>query len=181
MFRSLLHPPDYQSRLDIVRANSKTSLDRTGSFLSTAGTLQVRYKQKLEFPQKVPDWLTEVSVMAFFFYLWLWPLNKLHCGDDIKKNPFFPFRVVFLIPVEAGGSISLISRAKVYTQRHPNHHSVWISTRHRMPVSSCISSHVSQFTPASSQWHCTDLVTTSLHSLSLNEEYYLISLKICPL
>lgn len=40
VFRSSLHPPDYQSRLDIVRANSKTSLDRTGSFLSTAGTLQ---------------------------------------------------------------------------------------------------------------------------------------------
>ncbi|KAM8766247.1 CBY1-interacting BAR domain-containing protein 1 [Acanthopagrus schlegelii] len=40
VFRSLLHPPDYQSRLDIVRANSKTSLDRTGSFMSTSGTLQ---------------------------------------------------------------------------------------------------------------------------------------------
>uniref|UniRef100_A0A8C4HFR1 CBY1 interacting BAR domain containing 1 n=1 Tax=Dicentrarchus labrax TaxID=13489 RepID=A0A8C4HFR1_DICLA len=40
VFRSSLHPPDYQSRLDIVRANSKTSLDRTGSFLSTTGTLQ---------------------------------------------------------------------------------------------------------------------------------------------
>ncbi|XP_068189411.1 CBY1-interacting BAR domain-containing protein 1-like [Antennarius striatus] len=40
MFRSLLHPPDYQSRLDIVRANSKTSLDQTGSFMSTSGTLQ---------------------------------------------------------------------------------------------------------------------------------------------
>ncbi|KAG7500511.1 hypothetical protein JOB18_021155 [Solea senegalensis] len=40
VFRSSLHPPDYQSRLDIVRANSKTSLDRTGSFLSTSGTLQ---------------------------------------------------------------------------------------------------------------------------------------------
>ncbi|XP_075873442.1 CBY1-interacting BAR domain-containing protein 1 [Nelusetta ayraudi] len=40
VFRSSLHPPDYQSRLDIVRANSKTSLDRTGSFLSTAGTSQ---------------------------------------------------------------------------------------------------------------------------------------------
>lgn len=59
VFRSSLHPPDYQSRLDIVRANSKTSLDRTGSFLSTSGTLQVRYRQfidvliqKLEFPQK---------------------------------------------------------------------------------------------------------------------------------
>uniref|UniRef100_A0A3Q1ATE6 Protein FAM92A n=1 Tax=Amphiprion ocellaris TaxID=80972 RepID=A0A3Q1ATE6_AMPOC len=40
VFRSSLHPPDYHSRLDIVRANSKTSLDRTGSFLSTSGTLQ---------------------------------------------------------------------------------------------------------------------------------------------
>ncbi|XP_047460663.1 CBY1-interacting BAR domain-containing protein 1 isoform X2 [Mugil cephalus] len=40
VFRSSLHPPDYHSRLDIVRANSKTSLDRTGSFLSTTGTLQ---------------------------------------------------------------------------------------------------------------------------------------------
>ncbi|XP_069372880.1 CBY1-interacting BAR domain-containing protein 1 [Paralichthys olivaceus] len=40
VFRSSLHPPDYQSRLDIVRANSKTSLDRTSSFLSTSGTLQ---------------------------------------------------------------------------------------------------------------------------------------------
>ncbi|XP_034555953.1 protein FAM92A-like [Notolabrus celidotus] len=39
VFRSLLHPPDYQPRLDIVRANSKSSLDQTGSFLSTSGTL----------------------------------------------------------------------------------------------------------------------------------------------
>ncbi|KAM4550679.1 CBY1-interacting BAR domain-containing protein 1 [Fundulus diaphanus] len=40
VFRSSLHPPDFQSRLDIVRANSKASLDQTGSFLSTSGTLQ---------------------------------------------------------------------------------------------------------------------------------------------
>lgn len=40
VFRSLLHPPDYQPRLDIVRANSKSSLDQTSSFLSTSGTLQ---------------------------------------------------------------------------------------------------------------------------------------------
>ncbi|KAM4630292.1 CBY1-interacting BAR domain-containing protein 1 [Polymixia lowei] len=40
VFRSLLHPPDYQSRLEIVQANSKTSLDRTGSSLSKSGTLQ---------------------------------------------------------------------------------------------------------------------------------------------
>ncbi|KAM9385696.1 CBY1-interacting BAR domain-containing protein 1 [Pholidichthys leucotaenia] len=38
VFRSSLHPPEYQSRLDIVRTNSKTSLDRT--FTSTSGTLQ---------------------------------------------------------------------------------------------------------------------------------------------
>uniref|UniRef100_A0A3Q2ZSZ8 CBY1 interacting BAR domain containing 1 n=1 Tax=Kryptolebias marmoratus TaxID=37003 RepID=A0A3Q2ZSZ8_KRYMA len=40
VFRSSLHPPDYLSRLDIVRANSKTSLDQTGSFMSTSGTFQ---------------------------------------------------------------------------------------------------------------------------------------------
>uniref|UniRef100_A0A1A7XMB1 Family with sequence similarity 92, member A1 n=1 Tax=Iconisemion striatum TaxID=60296 RepID=A0A1A7XMB1_9TELE len=36
MFRSSLHPPDYH----IKRANSKTSLDWTGSLLSTSGTFQ---------------------------------------------------------------------------------------------------------------------------------------------
>ncbi|XP_061598483.1 CBY1-interacting BAR domain-containing protein 1 [Cololabis saira] len=40
VFRNSLHPPDFHSRLDIVRANSKTSLDRTGSYLSTSGTAQ---------------------------------------------------------------------------------------------------------------------------------------------
>ncbi|XP_029023371.1 CBY1-interacting BAR domain-containing protein 1 [Betta splendens] len=40
VFRSSLRPPEYQTRLDIVRANSRTSLDMTGSFLSTTGTLQ---------------------------------------------------------------------------------------------------------------------------------------------
>ncbi|XP_023998774.1 protein FAM92A isoform X1 [Salvelinus namaycush] len=40
VFRSLLHPPDYQSRLEIVRANSKTSLNLTASTLSKTGTLQ---------------------------------------------------------------------------------------------------------------------------------------------
>uniref|UniRef100_A0A3B5AJM9 Family with sequence similarity 92 member A n=1 Tax=Stegastes partitus TaxID=144197 RepID=A0A3B5AJM9_9TELE len=56
VFRSSLHPPDYHSRLDIVRANSKTSLDRTGSFLSTSGTLQVRrYRQEDEDDEEDED------------------------------------------------------------------------------------------------------------------------------
>uniref|UniRef100_A0A4W4F2R3 Protein FAM92A n=1 Tax=Electrophorus electricus TaxID=8005 RepID=A0A4W4F2R3_ELEEL len=42
VFRSTLHPPDYQSRLEIVRANSKTSLNRTGTSMSKSGTLQPR-------------------------------------------------------------------------------------------------------------------------------------------
>ncbi|KAJ3584910.1 hypothetical protein NHX12_013633 [Muraenolepis orangiensis] len=40
VFRSLLHPPDYQSRLEIVHAHSRGSLDRTGSSMSKSGTLQ---------------------------------------------------------------------------------------------------------------------------------------------
>ncbi|KAL6456859.1 hypothetical protein MHYP_G00338220 [Metynnis hypsauchen] len=42
VFRSTLHPPDYQSRLEIVRANSKTSLNRTGTSMSKSDTLQSR-------------------------------------------------------------------------------------------------------------------------------------------
>ncbi|XP_054620513.1 CBY1-interacting BAR domain-containing protein 1 [Dunckerocampus dactyliophorus] len=40
VFRSSLHPPDYPTRFDIVRANSRTSLDRTTSFLSASGPFQ---------------------------------------------------------------------------------------------------------------------------------------------
>ncbi|KAK2830352.1 hypothetical protein Q5P01_018283 [Channa striata] len=40
VFRSSLHPPEFQSRLDIVRANSKTSLNLTGAFLGTSAILQ---------------------------------------------------------------------------------------------------------------------------------------------
>ncbi|XP_051949158.1 CBY1-interacting BAR domain-containing protein 1 [Xyrauchen texanus] len=40
VFRNSLHPPDYQSRLEIVRANSKLSLNRTGTSMSKSGTLQ---------------------------------------------------------------------------------------------------------------------------------------------
>ncbi|NWX84015.1 FA92A protein, partial [Nothoprocta pentlandii] len=41
VFRSSLYPPDYQSRLDIVRANSKSPLQRTGSSKSSLRMLQV--------------------------------------------------------------------------------------------------------------------------------------------
>lgn len=44
VFRSSLHPPDYQSRLDIVRANSKSPMQRTGSLKSSLRTVQVRKK-----------------------------------------------------------------------------------------------------------------------------------------
>ncbi|KAF1446575.1 Protein FAM92A, partial [Spheniscus demersus] len=44
VFRSSLYPPDYQSRLDIVRANSKSPLQRTGSLKSSLRTVQVRKK-----------------------------------------------------------------------------------------------------------------------------------------
>ncbi|KAG1947099.1 protein FAM92A [Pimephales promelas] len=42
VFRNSMHPPDYQSRLDIVRANSKLSLNRTGTSMSKSGTMQSR-------------------------------------------------------------------------------------------------------------------------------------------
>ncbi|NXT03490.1 FA92A protein, partial [Jacana jacana] len=42
VFPSSLYPPDYQSRLDIVRANSKSPLQRTGSLKSSLRTVQVR-------------------------------------------------------------------------------------------------------------------------------------------
>ncbi|XP_041320302.1 protein FAM92A isoform X5 [Pyrgilauda ruficollis] len=41
VFRSSLYPPDYQSRLDIVRANSKSPLQRTGSSKSSLRTAQI--------------------------------------------------------------------------------------------------------------------------------------------
>lgn len=41
VFRNSLHPPDYQSRLEIVNANSKLSLNRTGTSMSKSGTMQV--------------------------------------------------------------------------------------------------------------------------------------------
>ncbi|NXK33825.1 FA92A protein, partial [Piprites chloris] len=44
VFRSSLYPSDYQSRLDIVRANSKSPLQRTASSKSSLRTVQVRKK-----------------------------------------------------------------------------------------------------------------------------------------
>ncbi|XP_066481805.1 CBY1-interacting BAR domain-containing protein 1 [Tiliqua scincoides] len=41
VFRSSLYPPDHQSRLDIVRANSKSPLQRTGSSKSCTGIHQI--------------------------------------------------------------------------------------------------------------------------------------------
>uniref|UniRef100_A0A663MZV7 Family with sequence similarity 92 member A n=1 Tax=Athene cunicularia TaxID=194338 RepID=A0A663MZV7_ATHCN len=48
VFRSSLYPPDYQSRLDIVRANSKSPLQRTGSLKSSLRTVQVKTSKGLK-------------------------------------------------------------------------------------------------------------------------------------
>ncbi|KFV69211.1 Protein FAM92A1, partial [Dryobates pubescens] len=42
VFRSSLYPPDYQSRLDIIRAKSRSPLLRTDSLKSSLRTVQVR-------------------------------------------------------------------------------------------------------------------------------------------
>ncbi|XP_059412523.1 CBY1-interacting BAR domain-containing protein 1-like isoform X2 [Carassius carassius] len=42
VFRNSLHPTDYQSGLEVVRANSKLSLNRTGTSMSKSGTMQSR-------------------------------------------------------------------------------------------------------------------------------------------
>ncbi|XP_072303206.1 CBY1-interacting BAR domain-containing protein 1 isoform X2 [Eucyclogobius newberryi] len=42
VFRTTLRPPENQSRLDIVRANSQMSLNRTESFMGTSGSTQHR-------------------------------------------------------------------------------------------------------------------------------------------
>ncbi|KAM4906243.1 LOW QUALITY PROTEIN: CBY1-interacting BAR domain-containing protein 1 [Sylvia borin] len=47
VFRSSLYPPDYQSRLDIVRANSKSPLQRTGSSKSSLRTAQQTSHRKV--------------------------------------------------------------------------------------------------------------------------------------
>ncbi|XP_030645308.1 CBY1-interacting BAR domain-containing protein 1 [Chanos chanos] len=55
VFRSTLHPPDYQSRLEIVRANSKTSLNRTGTSMSKSGTLQQQRTPSRQREEEVED------------------------------------------------------------------------------------------------------------------------------
>ncbi|XP_028673630.2 CBY1-interacting BAR domain-containing protein 1 [Erpetoichthys calabaricus] len=52
VFRSTLRPTDYQSRLEIVRANSGSSLNRTGSIKTMSGTLQ---QQTVSRPLKKDD------------------------------------------------------------------------------------------------------------------------------
>uniref|UniRef100_A0A8C3F9D6 CBY1 interacting BAR domain containing 1 n=1 Tax=Chrysemys picta bellii TaxID=8478 RepID=A0A8C3F9D6_CHRPI len=47
VFRSSLYPPDYQSRLDIVRANSKSPLQRTGSSKFSPGIIQQMSNSRL--------------------------------------------------------------------------------------------------------------------------------------
>ncbi|XP_044279711.1 protein FAM92A isoform X2 [Varanus komodoensis] len=48
VFRSSLYPPDHQSRLDIVRANSKSPLHRTGSPRTCAGMVQHISRNRLK-------------------------------------------------------------------------------------------------------------------------------------
>lgn len=79
VFRSSLHPPDYNSRLG--RTNSRTSLDRT--FMSTSGTLKVTQKQQ--------NFSFQIS------FLW----------DDASKKILFLCKAeIFLIPAEANTLIS---------------------------------------------------------------------------
>ncbi|KAG8571788.1 hypothetical protein GDO81_011783 [Engystomops pustulosus] len=47
VFRSSLHPPDFQSRLDIVRANSRTGTSKRMS-ASLSQTTGSRHKKKAE-------------------------------------------------------------------------------------------------------------------------------------
>ncbi|XP_029447542.1 protein FAM92A isoform X2 [Rhinatrema bivittatum] len=47
VFRSSLHPPDYQSRLDVVRANSKLTFDRTSS-TKQISQISSNQKKKME-------------------------------------------------------------------------------------------------------------------------------------
>ncbi|XP_048142122.1 CBY1-interacting BAR domain-containing protein 1 isoform X3 [Corvus hawaiiensis] len=55
VFRSSLYPPDYQSRLDIVRANSKSPLQRTGSSKSSLRTVQQISRRMLRKDEEEED------------------------------------------------------------------------------------------------------------------------------
>lgn len=71
VFRSTLHPPDYQSRLEIVRANSKTSLNQT-STSSKTGTLQVSVIKVFFMFLKFRVVLQELRFLLSIFHLFSW-------------------------------------------------------------------------------------------------------------
>ncbi|XP_043923282.1 protein FAM92A isoform X4 [Protopterus annectens] len=50
VFRSSLHPPEYLSRLGIVRANSKSSFDKSGSTKPMPGSFQLSVLQNQQTP-----------------------------------------------------------------------------------------------------------------------------------
>lgn len=97
VFRSSLHPPDYLSRLDIVRANSKTSLDRTGSFLGASGTLQVRFDMKQNSPRREPC-LSKVYHAHLDDLLGVMQIKRLICvfvtPTFLSSSWFTPFKMI---------------------------------------------------------------------------------------
>ncbi|XP_028820024.1 CBY1-interacting BAR domain-containing protein 1 isoform X1 [Denticeps clupeoides] len=83
VFRSLLHPPSYQSRLEIVRANSKTSLNQTASSLGNTGTLQVRCAEMCDPGLRcVPQIKLKITNRNSLFNSFHW--NYLRCAPKLQ-------------------------------------------------------------------------------------------------
>ncbi|XP_030072341.1 CBY1-interacting BAR domain-containing protein 1 [Microcaecilia unicolor] len=61
VFRSSLHPPDYQSRLDVVRANSKLTFDRTSS-TKHISQISSNQKKKMEEEEEEEEEEDELDV-----------------------------------------------------------------------------------------------------------------------
>ncbi|XP_062384836.1 CBY1-interacting BAR domain-containing protein 1 [Sardina pilchardus] len=55
VFRSMLHPPDSLSRLDIVQANTRRSLNQTGSSLGRSSSLQAPSRQRQQDDEEDDD------------------------------------------------------------------------------------------------------------------------------